>query len=262
MALSRRALRHERTRQEIKQIARQQMAQQGAASLSLRRIAAEMGMSAPSLYNYYSNRDDLVTDLLVDSYTHQAEVLEQASASCQTQETIACLLATLLAYRQWAVEHPTEFALIIENGKLSEAVRAFSPDGIDGVLDLIGNSTLLDSLRMARKGGHVCVAGFLGRSEPVSFDWLENMLFGVDLNAFASLLFGTKNFPHSEIPMQKLVDRVAESYASRETEPPLIPAHLDWEVLRCYTLDERVGRQIFRLQTITGHQSLMKREMC
>lgn len=116
MALSRRERRHEQTRQEIKQIARQQMAQQGtAASLSLRGIAAEMGMSAPSLYNYYLNRDDLVTDLLVDSYTHQAETLEQASSSCQAQETIACFLATVLAYRQWAVEHPTEFALIAGN---------------------------------------------------------------------------------------------------------------------------------------------------
>jgi len=113
MVLSRRARRHEQTRQEIKEIARQQMARQGtAASLSLRGIAAEMGMSAPSLYNYYSNRDDLVTDLIVDSYTHQAEMLEQASASCETQEAIGCLLATVLAYRQWAVEHPTEFALI------------------------------------------------------------------------------------------------------------------------------------------------------
>jgi AcrR family transcriptional regulator len=115
MALSRRERRHEQTRQEIKQIARQQMAKQGTASLSLRGIAAEMGMSAPSLYNYYTNRDDLVTDLLVDSYSHQAETLEQGSASCQTQETIACLLETVLAYRQWAVEHPTEFALIAGN---------------------------------------------------------------------------------------------------------------------------------------------------
>jgi AcrR family transcriptional regulator len=112
MALSRRERRHEQTRLEIKQIARQQMAQQGTASLSLRGIAAEMGMSAPSLYNYYASRDDLVTDLLVESWTHQAEVLEQASASCSSQEAIPCLLATVLAYRQWAVEHPTEFALI------------------------------------------------------------------------------------------------------------------------------------------------------
>lgn len=112
MTLSRRERRHEQTRQEIKQIARQQMAQQGTGALSIRGIAAEMGMSAPSLYNYYASREDLVTDLLVESYTHQAEALEQASVSCQTQDAIECMLTTMLAYRQWAVEHPTEFALI------------------------------------------------------------------------------------------------------------------------------------------------------
>lgn len=112
MALSRRERRHEQTRQEIKQIARQQMAQQGTASISLRGIAAEMGMSAPSLYNYYASRDELITDLLVESWTHLAETLEQAAASCSQDGAIACLIATILAYRQWAVEQPTEFALI------------------------------------------------------------------------------------------------------------------------------------------------------
>ena len=115
MALSRRERRHEETRQEIKQIARQQMAQNGTASLSLRGIAAEMGMSAPSLYNYYASRDDLVTDLLVESWTHQAEALEQASASCSQQDALSCLIATILAYREWAVKHPTEFSLIAGN---------------------------------------------------------------------------------------------------------------------------------------------------
>jgi len=33
-------------------------------------------------------------------------------ASCSTQDAITCLLTTILAYRHWAVEHPTEFALI------------------------------------------------------------------------------------------------------------------------------------------------------
>lgn len=115
MALTRRERRHEETRQEIKQIARQQMAQNGTASLSLRGIASEMGMSAPSLYNYYASRDDLVTDLLMESYTHQAKALEQASASCPEQDAISCLIAAILAYRQWAVEHPTEFSLIAGN---------------------------------------------------------------------------------------------------------------------------------------------------
>ncbi len=36
----------------------------------------------------------------------------------------------------------------------------------DAVLDLIGNSTVLDSLRATRRGGHVCLAGFLGGLAP------------------------------------------------------------------------------------------------
>lgn len=142
--------------------------------------------------------------------------LGQAAITIAKQEGVTILTSTR---RESKVALLTELGatlVLLENGKLSEAVRAFSPNGIDGVLDLIGNSTLLDSLRMARKGGRVCVAGFLGGSESVSFNWLANMPFGVDVNAFASLLFGTKDFPHSDIPMQQIVDRVADgTYKAR-----------------------------------------------
>lgn len=143
MALSRRARRHQQTCQEIKQIARQQMAKHGtAAALSLRGIAAEMGMSGPSLYNYYANRDELVTDLLVDSYTHQAEMLEEVSASCHAQEIIPCLLATVLAYRQWVRDHPDEFALIAGNpipGYVAPVERTLSLGrrSVKALLDLL-----------------------------------------------------------------------------------------------------------------------------
>lgn len=40
-------------------------------------------------------------------------------------------------------------------------VRAVWPDGPDFVLDLVGTSTVLDSLRLVRPGGTVCVAGSL-----------------------------------------------------------------------------------------------------
>ena len=136
--------------------------------------------------------------------------LGQAAINIAKQEGVTVFTSTRSESKVALLTELGATRVLIENGKLSEAVRAFYPDGIDGVLDLIGNSTLLDSLRMPRKGGCVCVAGFLGSGEPVAFDWLANMPFGVDLNAFASLLFGTKDFPHSDIPMQKIVDRVAD----------------------------------------------------
>jgi NADPH:quinone reductase len=142
--------------------------------------------------------------------------LGQAAISIAKQEGVTVFTSTRSESKVALLTDLGARCILLENGKLSEAVRASSPDGIDGVLDLIGNSTLLDSLLMARKGGRVCVAGFLGGTEPFSFNWLANMPFGIDVNAFASLLFGTKDFPHSDIPMQKIVDRVADgTYKAR-----------------------------------------------
>ena len=142
--------------------------------------------------------------------------LGQAAINIAKQEGVTVFTSTRSESKVALLTELGAARVLIENGNLSEAVRAFYPDGIDGVLDLIGNSTLLDSLRMARKGGRVCLAGFLGGTEPVAFNWLANMPFGVDVNAFASLLFGTKDFPHSDIPMQKIVGRVADgTYKAR-----------------------------------------------
>ena len=136
--------------------------------------------------------------------------LGQAAITIAKHEGVTVLTSTRSENKVALLTELGATRVLIENGKLSETVRDSYPDGIDDVLDLIGNSTLLDSLRMAKKGGRVCVAGFLGSIEPVPFNWLADMPFGVDLNAFASLLFGTKDFPHSDVPMQHIVDRVAD----------------------------------------------------
>lgn len=143
--------------------------------------------------------------------------LGQAAINIAVNEGVTVFTSTRSESKVALLTESGATRVLLENGKLSEAVRAFAPDGIDAVLDLIGNSTLLDSLRMVRKGGHMCIAGFLAGSEPVAFNWLMDMPFGVDFNAFASLLFGTKDFPHSAIPMQQIVDRV--SGGSYKTKP-------------------------------------------
>ncbi|MDA0823990.1 MAG: zinc-binding dehydrogenase [Proteobacteria bacterium] len=52
--------------------------------------------------------------------------------------------------------------VLIDDGNIQQAVRALYPAGFDRVLELIGTSTLLDSLRSARRGGIVCMTGILG----------------------------------------------------------------------------------------------------
>lgn len=98
-------------------------------------------------------------------------------------------------------------ATFIEDINLSKTVRERYPEGIDCVLDLVGNKSLLDSARMGQKGTRVCVAGFLGGSDPVPFDVITGLQPGVEISFFASFMYGTKEYPLSKIPMQTIVNR-------------------------------------------------------
>ena len=101
-------------------------------------------------------------------------------------------------------------SVLLEEPTLSRRVRELYPKGIDGVLELVGNSTIVDSLAMVRRGGRVCLAGFLGGLAPIdSFNPLLQMPSGVHFSFFGSFVFGTPGFPLSDVPLQTIVDRAA-----------------------------------------------------
>ena len=82
---------------------------------------------------------------------------------------------------------------------------------VDVVLDLVGNRTLLDSLAIPHRHGRICLAGWLGGLEPIpDFNPLLQMAIGVHFSLFGSFVFGTPEFPVSEVPLQEIVDRVAK----------------------------------------------------
>jgi NADPH2:quinone reductase len=96
----------------------------------------------------------------------------------------------------------------IEGPELAKRI----PEGkqIDAVLDLVGNSTFMDSLWMLRRGGRMCLAGWLGGLEPVNnFNPLLQMPSGVYFTFFGSFVFGTPDFPVSDVPLQAIVDKAA-----------------------------------------------------
>jgi NADPH2:quinone reductase len=105
------------------------------------------------------------------------------------------------------VEEPTLSKTIVEAGK------------IDAVLDLVGNSTILDSLDMLRRGGRACLAGWLGGLAPIAdFNPLARMPSGVSLTFFASFVFGKPGFPVSDVPLQSIAaDVEAGHYSAKPT---------------------------------------------
>jgi NADPH:quinone reductase len=100
--------------------------------------------------------------------------------------------------------------VMVEAPDLARQVRSTYPHGIDTVLDIVGNTTVLDSLAMLRRGGHACLVGFLGGGGPLSLEPVFQIPSGRQLTVFASaLVTGTPEFPLTEIPFQSIVDRVA-----------------------------------------------------
>lgn len=110
--LSRRERNRINTAAEIKDYARAQMATAGAAALSLRAIAREMGMTAPAIYRYFPSRDDLVTALIVDAYDSLAVAIDAADASFAREDLFRRLFAIARAYRAWSFAHRAEYSLI------------------------------------------------------------------------------------------------------------------------------------------------------
>jgi AcrR family transcriptional regulator len=97
---------------EILSVARRHLAEGGAANLSLRAVARDLGMVSSALYRYFPSRDDLLTALIVDAYGAVADVGEAADRACKRTDLLGRWLAVCKAVRTWALANPHEYALI------------------------------------------------------------------------------------------------------------------------------------------------------
>ncbi|WP_053913144.1 TetR/AcrR family transcriptional regulator [Streptomyces sp. SCSIO 75703] len=96
----------------IKEAARRQLAEEGAARLSLRAVARELGMASSALYRYFPSRDDLLTALIIDAYDSLGAAAETARDKAAGEPPVARWVAVCEAVRHWALAHPHECALI------------------------------------------------------------------------------------------------------------------------------------------------------
>ena len=99
-------------REQIKETAWRQIAEFGAPALSLRAIARELKISAPAIYNYFPDRDALVTALIIDAYISFGDSQLEARDSLPEKNIKERLNAIGMAYRTWALTHPQRYQLI------------------------------------------------------------------------------------------------------------------------------------------------------
>lgn len=95
----------------ILQAARQQLKTVGPAQLSLRAIARELGVVSSAIYRYVASRDELITRLILHGFQ---EVAAAVASACQRADADphTQLQTWAQALRNWALQHPYDWALI------------------------------------------------------------------------------------------------------------------------------------------------------
>lgn len=96
----------------ILEVARRHLAEQGAAALSLRAIAREIGMASSAIYRYFPSRDDLFTALVIEAYDAIGEVAESAEVASRRSAPARRWSALASEIRSWARANPHAYALI------------------------------------------------------------------------------------------------------------------------------------------------------
>jgi len=105
--------------------------------------------------------------------------------------------------------------VFIETGSIAEDVRKIFPNGVNKVLELVGTSTLIDSLRSTAVHGAVCMTGMVGNSwEFEKFSPMGVIPTAVNLTTYAG---GAEDF--IDTPLQAFVDAIEAGTAKIRTGP-------------------------------------------
>lgn len=133
VTLTRRERQRAATVEEIKEVARRLMREQGTVDVRFTDIAKEMGMTPPALYRYFADRDALLTELIAEAYRELGREVAEAREQRDPDDIWGRWIAVGTAYRNWARRESEQFALILgmpvpgyvapEDGPTTDAAR-------------------------------------------------------------------------------------------------------------------------------------------
>ena len=132
--------------------------------------------------------------------------------------------------------------VLIDKGEIAAQARQLHPHGFDRVLELVGTTTLLDSLRATRRGGTVCMTGILGGEWVLpNFNPLSGIPTAVNLTTYSG-----EATDISESKLQEYVDLVESGKLTLTTGPVFRFEQLR-EAHRCMGEDTANGKIVIVL---------------
>ena len=131
-------------RGEILQAAKRQFLEHGVSHVTMRGIAAEIGVSATALYVYFPDKDSILQAIAEESFR---ALLEAHAASVDPQRSaMENLRAGLRAYVEFARSHSDEYQLVFLTGgrKAQDPCRSISEADMSFALLLAGVQAVID----------------------------------------------------------------------------------------------------------------------
>jgi NADPH:quinone reductase-like Zn-dependent oxidoreductase len=96
--------------------------------------------------------------------------------------------------------------VFIDTGSIAEQVKEVFPGGVDKVLELVGATTLDDSLRCVKAHGIVCMTGMVGNKWSIAdFSPIDEIPTAVNLTSYSG---GAEDFMLT--PLDQLAEQIAE----------------------------------------------------
>jgi len=112
LMMRRRDRRRQETIDDIKDTARNQLADAGPAGISMRAIARHLATTASAVHYYFPGRQALLDALIVDGFTSLAEALRTTYEEAAPPPPGEQWLAVCRAHRAWALGHQAEYLLL------------------------------------------------------------------------------------------------------------------------------------------------------
>lgn len=182
-------------------------------AVTLRAIARQAGITAPSIYAHFPDRDAVLTAVMDEAFTELTAALDEARAG--VADPVAALHAGCRAYVRFAAERPHRYRVLFGRPHptaLTKAKATMPPQSALDFADATDPGAL--AFRVLVDGIGACVAA--GRSDSTD-PFADAVALWAALHGYATLRQGQPHFPwpDDDALQDALVDRIARVRPAR-----------------------------------------------
>lgn len=146
-------------RDDILAAARRLLAEHGIEGLSMRALGKAVGVSAPTLYEYFPAKEDVLNALYVEGMTRFQQTFEQVAA--ETKPGVERLRQMAIAYRQFALSNRDLYYLLFAR------VDASYRPGVDELNECAGSFGIA-----VREMAQAMESGEVKSGDPITFAFM------------------------------------------------------------------------------------------